>query len=443
MMEEMTVNKRRSRAYGLLIFASIFMYIAITTAKNLYTAEKTTLYSLGIFGNLTSLASTMEYYFYTYAVMQIALIFFVKRINIKWFLTATLSVSSVLTLLLPFTDGITQHYILFGINGVLQAGIWGCLLKMLSVHLPARLLPVANQIMSAGPAVAGAMAYGIAALCGENWKTPFILMGVISLISVLTYCLAVTCVERFPKEVEMHHVVLSDGTEADVEEEEDNDFIGLNNKKRIAVFFIASTLMGFLFTSLYFMVNNNLDMYLKEIGGFSNSVAKMLTIFAPVCAVIGPLMSVRSCERHKNFIAVAAFYFGVAILSVLVMLFVFDKSVPVSLALLVLFLVFVNGGRSVTLSIASLKMRKKIDTGVYSTAVNAVSSLASGISPKFIAMILDNGSYSSVQSWRLSFTLVFAFIFTAVMLLCVFIILVKCLNKKDRMKEAMQEKKFA
>lgn len=442
MMEEMTVNKRRSRAYGLLIFASIFMYIAITTAKNLYTAEKTTLYSLGIFGNLTSLASTMEYYFYTYAVMQIALIFFVKRINIKWFLTATLSVSSVLTLLLPFTDGITQHYILFGINGVLQAGIWGCLLKMLSVHLPARLLPVANQIMSAGPAVAGAMAYGIAALCGENWKTPFILMGVISLISVLTYCLAVTCVERFPKEVEMHHVVLSDGTEANVEEE-DNDFIGLNNKKRIAVFFIASTLMGFLFTSLYFMVNNNLDMYLKEIGGFSNSVAKMLTIFAPVCAVIGPLMSVRSCERHKNFIAVAAFYFGVAMLSVLVMLFVFDKSVPVSLALLVLFLVFVNGGRSVTLSIASLKMRKKIDTGVYSTAVNAVSSLASGISPKFIAMILDNDSYSSVQSWRLSFTLVFAFIFTAVMLLCVFIILVKCLNKKDRMKEAMQEKKFA
>lgn len=425
-------NQRRSRAYGLLIFASIFMYIAITTAKNLYTAEKTTLYGLGIFGNLTALASTMEYYFYTYAAMQIALIFFVKRINIKWFLTATLSISAVLTLILPFTDSITQHYILFGINGVLQAGIWGCLLKVLSVHLPARLLPIANQIMSAGPAVSGALSYGVAALFGENWKIPFILMGIISLSSVFIYCIAVSFVEKFPKEEEVHHAVLSRGTEADVDGEEDNDFIGLNSKKRVAIFFAASMVMGFLFTSLYFMVNNNLDMYLKEIGGFSNSIAKTLTIFAPVCAVVGPLMTVRSCERHKNFIAVAAFYFGVALLSVLVMLLVFDKSVSVSLALLVLFLVFVNGGRSVTLSIASLKMRKKIDTGVYSTAVNAVSSIASGISPKFIAMILDNESYSLTESWRLSFLLIFAFIFASVALLGVFVFLIKRLNKKDK-----------
>jgi predicted MFS family arabinose efflux permease len=257
-------------------------------------------------------------------------------------------------------------------------------------------------------------------------------MGIISLSSVFIYCIAVSFVEKFPKEEEVHHAVLSLGTEADVDGEEDNDFIGLNSKKRVAIFFAASMVMGFLFTSLYFMVNNNLDMYLKEIGGFSNSIAKTLTIFAPVCAVVGPLMTVRSCERHKNFIAVAAFYFGVALLSVLVMLLVFDKSVSVSLALLVLFLVFVNGGRSVTLSIASLKMRKKIDTGVYSTAVNAVSSIASGISPKFIAMILDNESYSLTESWRISFLLIFAFIFASVALLGVFIFLIKRLNKKDK-----------
>ena len=240
-MGESTVNKRRGRARGLLIFASIFMYIAITTAKNLYTAEKTTLYGLGIFGNLTALASTMEYYFYTYAVMQFALIFFVKRINIKWFLTTTLSLSAVLILIMPFTDSITQHYILFGINGVLQAGIWGCLLKVLSTHLPSRLLPFANQIMSAGPAVAGALAYGVAALFGENWKIPFMLMGIISLSSVLIYCIAVSYVEKFPKEAEVHHVVLSLGAEADVDGEEDNDFIGLNSKKRVVIFFATST----------------------------------------------------------------------------------------------------------------------------------------------------------------------------------------------------------
>ena len=165
------MRKKRSFAYALLIFASIFMYVMLTGAKNLYTAEKTTLYELGVFGNLTDLASTMEYYFYTYAAMQVFLIFFVKRINIKWFLTATLGISAILFAVVPFTNNITQHYIIYAVCGVLQAGIWGCLLKVISVHLPSRILPIANQIMSAGPAIAGALAYGVAALFGDTLKS--------------------------------------------------------------------------------------------------------------------------------------------------------------------------------------------------------------------------------------------------------------------------------
>ena len=57
------MEKRRKRAYILLIFSSVFLYLTLTASKNLYSAEKTTLYSLGTFGNLTDLATTMEYYF--------------------------------------------------------------------------------------------------------------------------------------------------------------------------------------------------------------------------------------------------------------------------------------------------------------------------------------------------------------------------------------------
>lgn len=73
-MEEQ--NKSRSHAYALLIFASFFLYIVLTGAKNLYVAEKTTLQQLGTFGSFTDLAATMEYYFYAYAAMQILLAFF-------------------------------------------------------------------------------------------------------------------------------------------------------------------------------------------------------------------------------------------------------------------------------------------------------------------------------------------------------------------------------
>ncbi len=430
-MEIKQTSKNRSFAYGLLIFASIFLYVILTGSKNLYTAEKTTFYGLGTFGNLTDLASTMEYYFYTYAAMQIALIFFVKKMNIKWFLTLTVGASAALTLIIPFTSEIAQHYVIFAINGVLQAGIWGCLLKVLSVHLPSHLLATANQTMAAGPAIAGALAYGVAAAFGDNWQAPFLVFGIILFGAVALYFFAVTYAARFPKEEELCHVKLADGTEADISVDDSNDFIGLTTKRRIIFFYVASLIMGFLFTSLYFMMNNNLDMYLKEIGGFSNDVSKCLTVFAPVFAVIGPTLCVRSCEKRKNFIAVCIVFFVAALVFAGALLVFFDKSVTVSLILLVIFLVAVNGGRSITLSIASLRMRSRIDTGVYSTAVNAISSLASGISPKIITVILDNTSLTEVESWRRSFLIIFIWSLTVVLLLASLILLVRFLRKRD------------
>ncbi len=436
---EAIMKKRRSRAYVLLIFASVFLYLTLTASKNLYSAEKTTFYSLGTFGNLTDLASTMEYYFYTYAAMQIFLAFFIKRINIKWFLAVTIGISAVLTALVSFTDGIGQHYIIFAINGILQAGIWGILLKILSVYLPMRLLPIANQIMSAAPAAASATAYGVAALFGDNWRLPFLILGILLFFAVVLYTVSVGIVARFPKDMSTHHIVMSDGTEADVSDEEENDFIHLNSKRRVAVFYAVSIFVGFVVTSIYFMVNNSLDIYLKEVGGFTNSTAKILTVFAPLAAVVGPLICVRSCERHRNFIVVAAVYFGLALITCTVVLFVFDRSVVAALVLIVLFLVLANGGRSVSLSIAALKMRTKIDTGVYSTIVNAVASIASGVTPKIITTILDKESLSVTESWRISLGVIFAANLLAVVILVALVFFIKLLNRKDKRNEVCEE----
>ncbi len=426
-MNDIKNAKSRVGTYWFLIFSSFFLYIILTASKTLYTAEKTTLYELGTFGNLTDLASTMEYYFYTYTAMQILLVFFVKKINLKWFLTITIAASAALTMLVPLTDNVTEHYIIFIINGFLQAGIWGIILKILTLYLPARLLPTANQIMTAGPAVSGALAYGAAAAFGDDWKTPFLVLGGALALAVVFFWISVTRAEKISKSEDKLHTLENPDTT-----NEDNDFIGLDSRKRVVWFFVLSMLMGFIFTSLYFMVNNNLDLYLKEVGGFSNSTAKLLTILAPICAVIGPLMTVRSCERHRNFIAVAGVYFGISLLFAILTLIFFDKNVVISLAAVVLFIVFVNGGRSVTLSIASIKMRKKIDTAVFSTAVNAISSIASGISPKFVTKILDNTTYTTVESWRMAFLVIVLWNMATVFALALLVMLVKLINRKRK-----------
>ena len=431
-MEENTLKKRRNFAYILLIMASFFLYIVLTGAKNLYTAEKTTLAT--VFGHLdnplTALAATMEYYFYAYALTQVALVFVMKKINIKWFLTATVGVSAVLTVLMAWTNTIYEHYMIFTVNGFMQAGLWGCTLKVLSIYLPQRLLASANMLMSSGPAVASVVAYATAAAFGDNWKTPFLMLGIILLFATVLYCLSVSYVQKFPKEDELHHVTLSDGSDSEIDLEEENDFIHLNSKLRVALFYVFSVILGFLMTGLFFMVNNNLDVFLKEIGGYSNDIAKLLTIIAPVTIVIGPILIVRLCEKWKNFIFVSFMFFAFSLLFSLMMLILFNRSVIATLFMFLGFLILTNGGRSVSISIAGLRMRKKIDTGVYTTLVNASASIAAGITPKIITRILDNTAYSTEESWAISFKLILiGGIIIAAMLLAV-ILWINIANKK-------------
>jgi len=429
-MTDRIVEKKREHAYFLLIFASFFMYIILTGAKTLYTAEKTTLSELGSFGNLTDLATTMEYYFYTYALMQLVLVFFMKRMNIKWFLTVTLGISAVITCAVAFTDTIEQHYVLYAVNGLMQAGIWGCSLKVLSDSLPMRLLPLANKIMTAGPALAGAVSYATAAMFGDDWSTPFLVLGIILIFAVALYFFSVTYLSRFPKEKEEIHIVRSDGTEEDIYPEDENDFIHLTSRCRVAVFYAVSLVMGFAVTSIFFILNSNLDMFLKEVGGFDNDIAKLLTVLAPISIVLGPILTVNSCEKHKNFLLVAAAYFGLASIFALLLILLFESHVVISLGLILVFLILVNGGRSVSLSIAALRMRRKIDAGVYSTLVNAIASVASGISPKIITRLLDNPSLTVSESWRASFIIIFAACVAVVILILLIALWVKLANRR-------------
>ena len=82
-MTKLTRQKNSDFKYWLLIITSFLTYIFMTGAKHVYTANKTTFYSLGTFGNLTDLATTFEYYFYTYAIVQICLVFFMKKLNVQ------------------------------------------------------------------------------------------------------------------------------------------------------------------------------------------------------------------------------------------------------------------------------------------------------------------------------------------------------------------------
>jgi hypothetical protein len=291
-------------------------------------------------------------------------------------------------------------------------------------------LPFANKLMAAGPAVAGIVSYGFAAAFGDNWRAPFAVLGVILLVSVFVYYVFATRVSRIEAEAVLDDFKSDIGSEI---KEEDNDFIHLDSKLRVGVFYVVAAIMSFLVTSLFFMLNNNVDMFFKEIGGFSNDVSKLLTILVPITIVIGPMFTVSSCEKHKNFILVGAVYFGISAILSLLAVFFYDSHIIVSMAILLSFLIVCNGARMITMSIIALKMRKKINTGVLSAALNAAASLASGIAPRVIASILDNESFGVSESWQNSFILIFALNFVIVAAILLIELWVYLINRKKRL----------
>ena len=81
-------------------------------------------------------------------------------------------------------------------------------------------------------------------------------------------------------------------------------------------------------------------------------------------------------------------------------------------------------------------MRSKIDTGVYTTAVNAVASVAAGIAPKIITVFLDNTAYTTEQSWSISLWFAVGWNAVTVIVMAGCIAWIKIINKKR--KEAIE-----
>jgi sugar phosphate permease len=383
-MKKLNSQKNSGFIYYFLIVCSFFTYVSLTTSKSIYTANKTTLYSLGIFGNLTELATTLEYYFYTYAIMQLFLAFFMKKLNVKWFLCTTVGISAILTSLMAFTNTITQHYLIYSINGVLQAGVWGYLFKNLSKFLPKKYLATGNSVMSTGPTTSYALSYVVTAIFGENWRTPFMVMGIILFVAVILYFISVTLVSKLGDAT----LVISDNNLQENLENKENPLIKFSSKKGVAVFYGLSILVGFTITSVYFMLNTNVDFFLKEVGGFSNNQSKVLTIISTVLTVIGPLTTVALCEKYNNYLLVGGILCSISLAFILVLAFTFEYSTIFSLIMFIFFLIIINGARTINLSIVGVKQRSNIDSGSYITTVNVFSSLTSGLAPKLISLII-------------------------------------------------------
>lgn len=397
------VDKKRYKYGNLLIFACFFLFASSMAAKGVFASQTKFLVDLwGLEYATASMANT--YYFVTYGLVQIGLFFFMSKINMRKYMLWTIPFAAITTALIGVATKIQHIWIFFGLSGAFQASIYcGCNL-MLTKYLPLKLLSRGNVLMNLGYATGTVVAYLLSALFigfgGESWRIPYFIIGGIFMASLIFFAVIVYVSRRFAKingmlDKKLTAVVSAENTEKSDAMNDDDPLITLKTTRKRIIFYAVDLVMAFLITSLYYCVMNYITSLLVDVHGLSQDVSIYVSVVAPVAIALGPMMVIRSCDHHKDFVRQGVI-FGLILLPVPLLLALFYQvNMWLALGLSVIFVIIANGIKSVVLSVMTFKMRKVMNAGAYSAISNAIASISAGVTPTVMGAILDAAGWTA------------------------------------------------
>lgn len=416
------IDKYRLKAGNLLIFACFFLYSASMAVKGVFAAELK--YIVGIWSlEYAKVSMANTFYFIAYGLVQVLIFIFSKKLDLKKVIFFTVPFAAVCAVLMGFSTNVMQMWLFFGLTGAFQASIFCGCNHVLTQNLPTKLLSKANRFMNIGYAVGTVIAYGVCGLCitYDLWQIPYFVLGGVFLISVIIFIIVVNNSTRYK-----HINDIADKNAVVSVNENGEEFIKINSKKQTAIFYAIELPMSFLITALYYGVMNYITSMLVDVHGLSDQVSIYVSIIAPITIALGPMLTIYSCDKNRNFIRQAICYLLIALPFPLFLALFYKVNVVLTLVLSVIFVIIANGVKAIVLSVVAYKMRKQINVGAYTAISNAIASLSAGIVPTIIGSIIDKAG------WAVSYYVIFgltAFIIVALIGINIF---AKRMNKPTK-----------
>ena len=375
-------GSQRDRVAKMLIWACFIMHLLVQGSKNAYTAEVVTLQ--GVFGkNKAEVSLAMTLYFITYAVAQIILSMLMGKINLKVFMSVTIGLSGILTVLIAFMPNIYFIYVLCSINGVLQAGSYSGCMAVVSKHVPMHLIPFANTVMSSANAIAGFISYGVPAYFVGigRWDLPFIILGAMLFFAVCFFFYMVNKMRAFPA------IELMDKHVAIVEQ----SYVQLSKKQAKIVFLTIMMLVAFVGNVLHYATMNWVPDMLHSVFAMPQEYSILITLLMPLAMFLGSVIAIRICEKFKNLFFVGCIFSGVVAVILLPITLFYEVNMVLTLVMFATLFMISSGQRLVYGSILAFKMSSEINVGSYIAATNAAASIAAGVAPTVAGSIIDAG----------------------------------------------------
>ena len=393
------IEQDRYKNGKLLIFACFFLYTASMAAKGVFAAEQKFIVDLWQL-EYAKASMSNTFYFVAYGLVQVVLFFVMSKININKYMIFTIPFAVITTILIGLATNIEQIWIYFGLSGAFQASIYCGCNYALTRYLPVNLLSTANKLMNTGYALGTVFSYGLCALCitFNLWRIPYFVVGGIFAVSLVIFALVIKKAAKYEQVnqlLDKENLKEQTSKVSKAASFEADPLFTLDSKKKRILFYIVDLTLAFFITALFYCVMNYITSLLVDVHKMSQDVSIYVSIIAPVAIVLGPIMTISSCDKKRDFIRTGILY-SLAILPIPVLLaFFYDSNIFVALGLSVIFIVIANGVKSIILSVMTFRMRRQFNSGSYSAISNALASISAGVTPTVIGAIIDKAGWSA------------------------------------------------
>lgn len=377
-----------------LIFLCWAAYTAAYVARLNYNASMVEILSqLSI--TKASAGSVSSFFFFAYGAGQLVNGLLSKRYNTKHSVSLALFASCLINLGMTFCRGIDTMKILWFFNGVFQSILWPSLIKTLSDNLADSKLSKAVMVMSTTVASGTFAAYGLAALfsyLGLEWTTIFyVASALVGIVAVLWF----TGMGTVQKE------------KAETEFTENKE----KGKLSLAPAFIISLVVILISAITNGFIKDGITTWvpsiLKEEFGVSSSLSIIVTLLLPVLSIFGTSLVNALHKKQKDENALnGIFYFVSTLFTVLIILTLKLKSVPLTLMLFGGIACLMSAVNNVITSVVPLYSRDKIDSGLSAGLLNTFCYIGSTLATSMLGKIADTNGWNDVFICILVFTAV-------------------------------------
>ena len=386
---------RYAKNYKKLLIAAYAFTLLVFAIKLVYTAQ---LPAVIDFYETTKSNATIgiTIYYFVYALAQIALSFYITKINFKNYLLITSILSAISFSLIGVIDSLVTIWVIFAINGFFQAASWGGIVYVISKYLPNETLSYSNKFLATSSTVGNAVTYAVSAFFVEftDWRITFIFFGVLFLISIVYLFIQIGILDKISKRKDEYSFEYIKQDNSNVKEKT-SYVVPFGVKFNVGLLMVFIITASFLSNCLIYGLGNWIPNLLKDMYGFPTSLSILLTMVMPLISMIATLAMYRSFDKSSRVFSKTGIMAIILLVLTIIMIFGFDKNFIFAILMCALLKYLPTAVSSGYNSYTLVKIKNYINSGTSTLIVNSGAAIAAGLMPFVTATIMDSFGWAA------------------------------------------------